>query len=354
MRSRNLIVAAICVLALTVVISMSGRSQKPEEHPKFETIEIATGGAPKWSLDGTRLAFMSGGWLCVANADGKGEIHKIAQLRPHTFDWMRDSAFVISEKTPWTPEGKGRGFKFVIKTVDMKGAVQVVREDSLAPGNERERQYVSYIGAPVVLTDGTVGYYDIHEKPGGETKVFKTIKQGKFGLEKAGKQMDAFVEPYPWGDIWLEKVDGTDKKRVTKGEQDYSFPKLSPDGTKILAVLASYTSDLVILDTNGTELTRLEVGVTETSPGVFAGGTSSRAQWSPDSKKIVSTWFVESERHPEVETSDLYMINADGTEKTQITETPDEAEHNPVWSPDGTRIACHSESTGKIFVIKIE
>jgi Tol biopolymer transport system component len=354
MKSKNLLIGLVCLLIVVVVLSMSTKSQKPEEQPKFETIVIGTGGEPKWSPDGTRLAFMSGGWLCVAKADGKGEIQRIAQLQPWTFDWMSDSAFVVSDKIPWNPPGKGRGHKFIIETVDLKGQVRIIREDSLAPGDESERQYVSYIGAPVILRDGTVGYYEIQEKPGGETKIFKTIKQGNLIPEQTLKQMDAFVDPYPWGNIWLQEMDGKCKKRLTIGETDYSFPKLSPDGTKILAVLASYTSDLVILDTSGVELVRLGVGFTEISPGVFAGGASSRAQWSPDSKKIVYTWLVESERHPEAVTSDLYIINADGTVKTQITDTPEQAEHDPVWSPDGSKIACHSDNTQKIFVIKIK
>ena len=71
-------------------------------------------------------------------------------------------------------------------------------------------------------------------------------------------------------------------------------------------------------------------------------------------KHIVYTWLVESEQHPEAETSDLYIINADGTGKTQITNTPSEAEHDPVWSPDGSKIAYHTDNTGKVFVIKVK
>jgi Tol biopolymer transport system component len=204
------------------------------------------------------------------------------------------------------------------------------------------------------LADGTVGYYEINEDPGGETRIFKLIKEGKLKPREAGSQLSAFVEPYPWGDIWLRTVDGKKKWALTRDNASYSFPKLSPDGSKVLAVLASHTSDLVILDTSGIVLTSLGVGFVEISPGVFAGGASSRAQWSPDSKRIVYTWIVESEEHPEEETSDLYVINADGSGRIKVTDTPDEAEHDPVWSPDGRRLACHSANTGKLFSIKLD
>jgi YVTN family beta-propeller protein len=121
MKTKNLIIGLVCLLILVVVLSMSTKSQKPEEQPKFERIEIATGDAPHWSPDGKKLAFMSGGWLCVRSADGKGEIKKIAQIGINSLDWMSDSEFVFTENRPWTTEGKGRGHKLIIETVDMKG-----------------------------------------------------------------------------------------------------------------------------------------------------------------------------------------------------------------------------------------
>jgi Tol biopolymer transport system component len=352
MRTKSLLIGLACFFVVGLVLSISGQSQRQEQGQRFEIIEIGKGGSPKWSPDGTRLAFVSSGWLCVANADGSGEIQNIVKLEPWTFDWMSDSSFVISERIPWSPPGKGRGHKCKIETVDMKGQVEVIAEDSIPAEPELYDQ--SYLGAPFVMNDGTVGYYEVHEHRDQETKIFKVIRQGKLTEQEALKHIEVFVRPYPWGDIWMRSVDGKTEWAVTEDDTSYSFPKLSPDGSNILAVLGSYTLDLVILDTCGTVITELDVGFKEVSPGIFAGGASSGVQWSPDSKKVVLTWFVESEQHPEEETSDLYIVNADGTGKLQLTDTPHEAEHNPVWSPNGTKIACHSDNTGKVFVINVD
>ena len=350
MKTKNLIIGLACLLILVVVLSMSTKSQKPEEQPKFEVIEIGTGGEPKWSPDGTRLAFMSGGWLCVKSADGKGEIQKVVELRPWTFEWMDDSAFVVSDKIPWTPLGKGRGHKFIIETVDMKGEVQIIREDSLAPGNESERQYVSYIGAPVILKDGTVGYYEIHEKPGGETKIFKTIKQGKLKPDSGLKQIMVTTEGYPAaGEILLESFDRTVRKKITPGKK-YLFPILSPDNTKILAEASRYSAGIVILNLKGEVLTDLDVDAREISPGLIAGGFG--ASWSPDSKKILYIWTIEDGHS--IHDQDIYMVNVDGTGKVPIATTPNDIEKNASWSPDGTKIAYRSETSGKIFVVKLK
>jgi Tol biopolymer transport system component len=336
MKSKNLIIGLLCLFVLVVAFSMTTKSQKPEEHPKFEIIKVGTGGSPKWSPDGTKLAFVYMGNLCIANADGKGGIKKIyiPKDRLWSFDWMSDSSFVASEKRPWTPEGKGRGEKFIIETVDMNGQMQVIRQDSI-PGIP-EGRYMSYIGAPFVLKDGTVGYSDIQGTPQGEIKTFKTIKQGRLKPEEAKKQLYAVLKPDPWGTIWLESLDGTITKRVSKGKATWLFPELSPDGNKIITL--NHRAEMIIMDLQGNRLANLGMGGCE--------------QWSPDSKRIV--FCIQKESEFDIIASELYIINADGTGKTQITDTPNEIETGPVWSPDGTKIACGSHSSSRIFVIKVE
>ena len=345
MRTKMPFVGLLGLLVLLVVLAMSTRSQKAEESPKVETIFIASGGNPKWSPDGTKIGFLANGWLCLANPGGKGEIQKVVQLRPWSWEWMSDSSFVFSEKTEWTPPGKGRGHKFVLRTADLKGKTQIIREDSI-PGIP-EGKYVSYITPPFRLKDGTVGYSEIHEKPEGETKIFKIIEQGKLKPEEAGKQLSAFVDPYGWGDIWVEQTDGTMKKKVTGGERKYGFPQLSPDNTKIVA--HHYGLGISVVDLNGNVIADFSKSLPKVQPGQIADIVA--ACWSPDSKEIAYDQTVESE--DTTYARDVYIANSDGTNITKITETIGEFVGSPGWSPDGTSILCSSVG-GKIYVIKVE
>ena len=348
MKTKNLIIGLACLVILVVVFSITTKSQKPEEQPKFERIEIATGGSPHWSPDGGKLAFISGGWLCVKRADGKGEIKRVAETQPDFFEWMSDSEFVVYEREYPKAESIAVLPRLSIKRITIDGKViPVVRDTTFSKTSPPK------ITKPMVLPDGTVGYYECEGgfKDWG-CNVFKIIKQGKLSRDSAKKQWRCVITPYPTGDIWVESIDHSVKKQVTSGDQKYDFPRLSPDNTKIVAGVSSYTSDIAILDTNGKELTRLDIGAKQISPGLFTGAPSASVAWSPDSKRIL--YHLSTEDGHEVYDVDIYIVNADGTGKIQIAATPNEKEGGASWSPDGRKIAYVNGTTGKIYVVKVK
>ena len=64
------------------------------------------------------------------------------------------------------------------------------------------------------------------------------------------------------------------------------------------------------------------------------------AAWSPDGSQIV----FRSHRDGDEE---IYVMNADGSNQTNLSKNPGGGDWSPVWSPDGTRIAFFSEREGK-------
>jgi len=348
MKAKNLIIGLVCLAVLVIVFSITTKSQKPEETPKFETILIGTGGAPHWSPDGTRLAFLAGGWLCVADADGEGEIKTVAEIRPSFFEWMSDSEFVVFEKEYPKAESIAVRPSLRIKRISIEGrATTVVRDTTFSKTSPPK------ITKPMVLPDGTVGYYVCE---GGyqdwRCNNFRIIKQGNLKPDSVKKQWRCVITPYPTGDIWLESIDKSLKRQVTSGDQKYYFPRLSPDNTKILAGASRYSAGLVILNLTGEVLTDLDVDAREISPGLIAGGSIVGATWSPDSKKILYNLTIEDGHF--TYDKDIYMVNVDGTGKVPIAATPDEIERDASWSPDGTKIAYRNETGGKIFVVKLK
>jgi Tol biopolymer transport system component len=52
--------------------------------------------------------------------------------------------------------------------------------------------------------------------------------------------------------------------------------------------------------------------------------------------------------------SDIYSINADGTQKKNLTNTIDEIEMDPCFSPDGKAIVFDVYNDGSIYLMNIE
>jgi Tol biopolymer transport system component len=104
---------------------------------------------------------------------------------------------------------------------------------------------------------------------------------------------------------------------------EVSDPAYTPDGARLAYLLGSAQSgggEVWVLDTKTLGTKRL------TTCGC---ARFSHLSWSPDGLRLV---FVDSDQ--------LYVIDADGTNKTQLTHLPAvQFATQPTWSPDGTRIA---------------
>lgn len=328
----------------------SEKVRTPAKITGFEVIDIGTGRAPRFSPDSKKIAFLSGGWLCLANSDGTGGIQKIEPLNALDFQWMDDSMLIYWSQDLQTKER-------IIGTVRLNG-----EKNTLASSEGR----IQVEAPPVFLPDGTIGFY---KKGSGGEKTFEVEKEGTLPPDSTLKQLQAkiaFENSFVmYGDIWLVSVDGTIKKRVTTNKR-FSFPELSPDGEKILAHKipgadpylgqGDYVVDLQGNETYIGDPDKKIPKIDETGkvvPSRWATEGSVGSKWSPDGSKIVYMCMRTAMEVEDIDASDIVIKNADGTGRFQI-ETLDEIEEEPVWSPDGTMIACQTYKTNKIRIFKLK
>jgi len=127
--------------------------------------------------------------------------------------------------------------------------------------------------------------------------------------------------------IHIVNSDGTGLRSFAPGIN----PDWSPDGTEIAYESGERT---FILDVDGT------------GEATFFAGAYEPA-WSPDGTKIAYVVPVEGAT---VAQSDIYVVNADGSGRVNLTQNPELLDREPAWSPDGSKIVFRrldrSESSG--------
>jgi Tol biopolymer transport system component/putative hemolysin len=128
-------------------------------------------------------------------------------------------------------------------------------------------------------------------------------------------------------DLYVMNAEGSDLNRLTEGEANSLAGPWSPDGTRIVyTAFGLTTSDIMVMNADGSGL----VNLTNT-PDIDEGFPS----WSPDGMHIAFT----SRRDGN---NEIYVMNADGTNPSRWTDNPAD-DFAPAWSPDGTKIVFVSD-----------
>lgn len=128
-------------------------------------------------------------------------------------------------------------------------------------------------------------------------------------------------------EIYVMNPDGSGQTRLTNEPVYDHSPAWSPDGSKIAFVsLRDGNDEIYVMNADGSGVTNLtNTTATEENPISNAGPT-----WSPDGTKIA---FVSGR---EQKNGGIWVMNSDGTNPTQLTFGGERA---PAWSPDGKKIA---------------
>lgn len=139
-------------------------------------------------------------------------------------------------------------------------------------------------------------------------------------------------------EIWTMKANGTQKQQVTHLSGFATFPNFSPRSDSIAfdgSLPGSSDSEIFVINKDSSHLVQL----TNTP------GDNLYPRWSPDGRMIA---FLSSRSGID----QVWVMNADGSNPTQLTFDAVPKDQVPDWKPDGTKIAYNSGDD--IFVMNAD
>ena len=132
-------------------------------------------------------------------------------------------------------------------------------------------------------------------------------------------------------DLWRLELGGKPAAFLSSTARD-TFPRLSPDGTRIAFQSArGGENDIWVARADGTELRQLTKNM---------GGPSSAPSWSPDGRRVAFD-TVRKEGG-----NDVWIVEAEGGPARRLTLEAG-SRNRPSWSPDGKRIYFTSARSGR-------
>ena len=235
-------------------------------------------------------------------------------------------------------------------------------------GNSRTTTFVSssqlqaHIMAADLAAPGTISITVLNPAPGGGASNASTFSVAVDRIAFVSRRLldgsDAAIINQNQN-IWVMNPDGSSQMPLTKlttifnGVTLQSFdPVWSPDGSKIaflsqgpadgaITSVTSFTQNIWVMNADGSSKTALAF------VAAFLADSSGPA-WSPDGSKIAFASKRALDGSNAINThatQNVWVMNADGTSPTPLTRLTASIasfDANPVWSPDGSKIAFAS------------
>jgi len=273
---------------------------------------------PIWSPDVSKIYFKSGSYICVMDSDGSN-VTKLAEGRHATLSPDGSKIFYRQSKD---------GLLYQAWVMNADGSSrEKIAELTFIP---------SVIFATPLLSwspDRTKIVYLINEPTGYGLRIENGSYVRKHKVEPGDKEWP-FLESIWTYWIWdLEKNETRELTSFEPFERGQPLPGevvWSPDGKKIVLpnpemIKGSICEHIWGIDAESGEKLKLTSFI----------GVNAWPAWSPDRKKIM--YLQSSKVEGLIQNFDICVMNADGSNKKQLTASPMHEEGE--WSPDGRRIA---------------
>jgi len=313
--------------------------------------QLAAGGNRVWSPDGARLAFEvfkgivgspdTSQDIVIATVDGT----KLTNLTQDDFSeghpaWLPDSAHVLflsqANRGLYLVSADGARWTDVLK-----GAIQIT-SFQLSPDGTRIALVTGRIGFDeeiyVVKLDGA-GLFNLTQNPNSDWHPLWSPDGRRIGFvsDRDGN----------W-EIYVVNADGSGLINLTQSAADEQHFTWSPDGRYVAVALHPEGRDdeLYLAKTDGSGMRNLTQNAGDARFCAWTVDDRCELAWSPEARELAVVASLDGRE-------EIYLVDVESGEWTNLTQTPRADESYPAWSPDGRYMAFVSNRDGnqEIYVM---
>lgn len=306
-----------------------------DQYLEWETVQ-----SPRLSPDGKQIIYgrrwvdkINDEWvttLWMMNADGT---KNRALLTGSNVEWSPDGTRIA-----YTARGEPSGTQIFVRWMDAEGATTQITRLSQSPSNIQWSPDGKSIAFTMQVPQRESWDIPMPRAPQGAkwTEAPRIVTQLDYRQDRQG-----FTNP---GDthIYIVSADGGSPRQITSGKWDHGAPQWMPDGKTIVftadrVVDAEYRwrqSDIYKVDVTSGVITRL----------TSRNGPDQQPTPSPDGRFIAYTGY--DSLKASYKDSELYIMNADGSNPRQISGNFDRSPQGLMWASDGSGIYFSADSEG--------
>jgi acylaminoacyl-peptidase len=148
--------------------------------------------------------------------------------------------------------------------------------------------------------------------------------------------------------VFVVPADGGTPRDLTEGEIDFGDPKWLDAATLLVTGNDDEQADF---EPDESDIFRIDVQSGTRSKLTQREGPDSEATPSPDGKLVAFTGY--DDRRLPWQTTDLYLMNADGTNPRNLTANYDRPMRLPQWHPNGRSIFVTAQDGGETHLLEV-
>jgi dipeptidyl aminopeptidase/acylaminoacyl peptidase len=338
-RSSSLILAIVLTISVGVNVTVAQQRGKLTVDTLLDWRSVAD---PQLSPDGTRIVYVYGfadkmndrnlSNLWIASVDGK-------DLRPLTQGEQRDTS------PQWSPDGKRLAYistksgkpQIVVRWMDT-GAEATITDLQEAPSGVVWSPDGTQLAFSKLVPAAAPKGVKMPEKPKGAKWADPPIVVTRLWYRQDAQG----YRPYGFRHVFVISATGGAARQITDGDYDYSPPQWMPDASTILT--SAVRKPDAEWDHDGADIYSVSVAHGSLKQLTNRVGPDGGAVASPDGRRIAYLGF--DEKRYSYTVSNLYMMNADGSEPKLLSGSLDRDVGNLQWAADSSGVYFTAQDHG--------